>query len=107
MVRRVALLAALALAACAETPAPAPARASAPSTTAAAGASSPAPTPSNLPTTGQAGTERATSTLQQQLDQDRADDRLEALDPEAPRGDMAPLRTPYEIGGNTRLPTRR
>jgi hypothetical protein len=47
------------------------------------------------------------STLQQQLDQDRADDRLEALDPEAPRGDMAPLRTPYEIGGNTRLPTRR
>jgi len=107
MIRRVALLAALALAACAETPAPAPApaRASAPSTTAAAGASSPAPTPSNLPTTGQAGTERATSTLQQQLDQDRADDRLEAIDPEAPRGEMGPPRTPYEIGGNIRLPT--
>ena len=105
MVRRVALLAALALAACAETPAPAPARASAPSTTAAAGASSPAPTPSNLPTTGQAGTERATSTLQQQLDQDRADDRLEAIDPEAPRGEMGPPRTPDEIGGTIRLPT--
>ena len=103
MIRRVALLAALALAACAETPAPA--RASAPSTTAAAGASSPAPTPSNLPTTGQAGTERATSTLQQQLDQDRADDRLEAIDPEAPCGEMGPPRTPYEIGGNIRLPT--
>lgn len=47
------------------------------------------------------------STLQQQLDQDRANERLEALDPEAPRGEMSPLRTPYEIGGNTRLPTRR
>jgi hypothetical protein len=47
------------------------------------------------------------STLQQQLDQDRANDRLEALDPEAPRGDMSPLRSPYEIGANTRLPTRR
>jgi hypothetical protein len=47
------------------------------------------------------------STLQQQLDQDHANDRLEALDPEAPRGDMSPLRTPYEIGANTRLPTRR
>jgi hypothetical protein len=103
MIRHLALLAALTLAACAETPAPA--RVSAPSTTAAAGASSPAPTPSNLPTTGQAGTERATSTLQQQLDQDRADDRLEAIDPEAPRGEMGPPRTPYEIGGNIRLPT--
>ena len=102
MLRRGALLAALALAACAETPAPAPATPSAPRA-----ASSPAPTPSNLPNTGQAGTERAMSTLQQQLDQDRANDRLEALDPEAPRGDMSPLRTPYEIGGNTRLPTRR
>ena len=100
MFRRGALLVALALAACAETPAPAP------SATAPA-ASRPAPTPSNLPTTGQAGTERAMSTLQQQLDQDRANDRLEALDPEAPRGDLSPLRTPYEIGANTRLPTRR
>ena len=100
MFRRGALLVALALAACAETPAPAP------SATAPA-ASRPAPTPSNLPTTGQAGTERAMSTLQQQLDQDRANDRLEALDPEAPRGDRSPLRTPYEIGANTRLPTRR
>ena len=100
MFRRGALLVALALAACADTPTPAP------SATAPA-ASRPAPTPSNLPTTGQAGTERAMSTLQQQLDQDRANDRLEALDPEAPRGDMSPLRTPYEIGANTRLPTRR
>ena len=100
MFRRGALLVALALAACAETPTPAP------SATAPA-ASRPAPTPSNLPTTGQAGTERAMSTLQQQLDQDRANDRLEALDPEAPRGDMSPLRSPYEIGANTRLPTRR
>jgi hypothetical protein len=100
MFRRGALLAALAMAACAETPAPAP-------STVAPAASRPAPTPSNLPTTGQAGTERAMSTLQQQLDQDRANDRLEALDPEAPRGDMSPLRTPYEIGANTRLPTRR
>ena len=47
------------------------------------------------------------SSLQQQLDQDRANERLESYDPEAPRGDMSPLRTPYEIGGNTRLPTRR
>ena len=99
MTRRVALLAALALAACAETPALAP------STTAPAGASRPAPTPSNLPTTGQAGTERVRSTLQQQLDQDRADDRLEALDPEAPRGGMEPPRTPYEIGAGVQLPT--
>ena len=102
IIRRGALLAALALAACAETPPPAPATPSAPRA-----ASSPAPVPSNLPVTGQAGTERAMSTLQQQLDRDRANDRLEALDPEAPRGDMSPLRTPYEIGGNTRLPTRR
>lgn len=100
ILQRGALLAALGLAACAETPAPAP-------STAAPTVSRPAPTPSNLPTTGQAGTERAMSTLQQQLDQDRANDRLEALDPEAPRGDMSPLRSPYEIGANTRLPTRR
>ncbi len=102
MFRRGALLAALALAACAETPASAPSAPSAPRA-----ASSPAPTPSNLPTIGQAGTERAMSTLQRELDQDSANERLDALDPEAPRGDMAPLRTPYEIGGNTRLPTRR
>ena len=99
--QRGALLAVLALAACAETPAPAP------STAAPRATSSLAPTPSNLPTTGQAGTERAMSTLQQQLDQDRANERLESYDPEAPRGDMSPPRTPYEIGGNTRLPTRR
>jgi hypothetical protein len=101
MIQRGALLAILALAACAETQAPAP------STAAPRATSSLAPTPSNLPTTGQAGTERATSTLQQQLDQDRANDRLEALDPEAPRGEIGPLRSPYEIGANTRLPTRR
>jgi hypothetical protein len=100
MFRRGALLATLAMAACAETPAPPP-------STVAPAASRPAPTPSNLPTTGQAGTERAMSTLQQQLDQDRANERLEALDPEAPRGEAGPLRTPYEIGANTRLPTRR
>ena len=100
ILQRGALLAALALAACAETPAPAP-------STAAPTASRPAPTPSNLPTTGEAGPERAMSTLQQQLDQDRANDRLEALDPEAPRGEIGPLRSPYEIGANTRLPTRR
>jgi hypothetical protein len=47
------------------------------------------------------------STLQQDLDRDRAEERLDSYDPEAPRGDMSPLRTPYEIGGNTRLPTRR
>jgi len=101
IIRRGAFLAALALAACAETPPPAPSTA-APVTT-----SRPAPTPSNLPTTGQAGTERAMSTLQQQLDQDRRNERLETLDPEAPRGETGPLRTPYEIGANTRLPTRR
>ena len=101
MLRRGVFFAVLAIAACAESPAPAP---SAPAPRAAA---TPAPTPSNLPTTGQAGTERAMSTLQQQLDQDRANERLESYDPEAPRGDMSPLRTPYEIGGNTRLPTRR
>ena len=99
--QRGALLAILALGACAETPAPAP------STAAPRATSSLAPTPSNLPTTGQAGTERAMSTLQQQLDQDRANDRLEALDPEAPRGEIGPPRSPYEIGANTRLPTRR
>ena len=101
MFRRGVVFAGLALAACAEAPAPTPAPA------AARPASIPAPTPSNLPTTGQAGTERAMSSLQQQLDQDRANERLESYDPEAPRGDMSPLRTPYEIGGNTRLPTRR
>jgi hypothetical protein len=101
MFRRGALFVLLALGACAEAPAPAP------STPAPRAASSPAPTPSNLPVTGQAGTERAMTTLQRELDQDRADDRLRALDPEAPRGDSAPLRTPYEIGANTRLPTRR
>jgi hypothetical protein len=47
------------------------------------------------------------STLQQELDRDRANERLQSYDPEAPRGDMSPPRTPYEIGGNTRLPTRR
>ena len=98
MFRRGALLAVLVLAACAETPAPAP------STPAPRAASSPAPTPSNLPTTGRAGTERAMSTLQQYLDRDRANERLQSYDPEAPRGDMSPPRTPYEIGGNTRLP---
>ncbi len=95
---RGALLVALALAACAETQAPAPSAAT-------STVSRPAPTPSNLPTTGQAGTERATSTLQQQLDQDRADDQLDAIDPEAPRGEMGPPRAPYEIGGNIGLPT--
>jgi hypothetical protein len=44
------------------------------------------------------------STLQQQLDRDRAQDQLQSYDPEAMRGDMSPPRTPYEIGGNTRLP---
>ena len=101
MFRRGAFCAILALGACAEAPAPAP------STPASRAAASPAPTPSNLPVTGQAGTERAMSTLQRELDQDRADERLRALDPEAPRGETGPLRTPYEIGGNTRLPTRR
>jgi len=86
------------LAACAETPAPAP------STSVPRTVTTSAPTSSNLPVTGQAGTERAMSTLQQQLDQDRADERLGSYDPEAPRGDMSPPRTPYEIGGNTRLP---
>ena len=101
MLRRGVVFAVLAIAACAEPPAPAP------STPAPRTAATPAPTPSNLPITGQAGTERAMSTLQQQLDQDRANERLESYDPEAPRGDMSPLRTPYESGGNTRLPTRR
>jgi hypothetical protein len=101
MIRRGVFFAVLTIAACAESPAPAP------STSAPRAAASPAPTPSNLPITGQAGTERAMSTLQQELDQDRANERLQSYDPEAPRGDMSPLRTPYEIGGNTRLPTRR
>ncbi|MEY3731353.1 MAG: hypothetical protein RLZZ57_2109 [Pseudomonadota bacterium] len=86
------------LTACAETPAPAP------NASVSRTVTTPAPTPSNLPTTGQAGTERAMSTLQQQLDQDRANERLGSYDPEAPRGDMSPPRTPYEIGGNTRMP---
>jgi hypothetical protein len=47
------------------------------------------------------------STLQQELDRDRANERLESYDPEAPRGDMSPPRTPYEIGGNTRMPAGR
>ena len=101
MFRRGVVFSGLALAACAEAPTPTPVPA------APRPASIPAPTPSNLPVTGQAGTERAMSTLQQQLDQDRAKERLESYDPEAPRGDMSPPRTPYEIGGNTRLPTRR
>jgi hypothetical protein len=94
------LLAALALAACAETPAPAP-------STAAPAASRPAPTPSNLPTTGQAGTERAMSTLQKELDEDRAEEKLRSYDPHAQHQDLSAPRTPYEIGANTRLPTRR
>ena len=101
MFRRGALLAALTLAACAETP---PAASSAPAPRATA---SPAPTPSNLPVTGQAGTERAISTLQQDLDRDRADERLRSYDPHAQHQDLSPPRTPYEIGANTRLPTRR
>ena len=101
IIRRGALLAALALAACAESPPPAP------STPAPRAASSPAPTPSNLPTTGQAGTERAMSTLQQDLDRDRAEEKLRSYDPHAQHQDLSPPRTPYEIGGNTRLPTRR
>ena len=99
ILQRGALLAALALAACAETPAPA-------SSTTAPTASRPAPTPSNLPTTGQAGTERAMSTLQQELDEDRAEEKLRSYDPHAQHQDLSPPRTPYEIGANTRLPTR-
>ena len=100
ILQRGALLAALALAACAETPAPA-------SSTTAPTASRPAPTPSNLPTTGQAGTERAMSTLQQELDEDRAEEKLRSYDPHAQHQDLSAPRTPYEIGANTRLPTRR
>ena len=102
IIRRGALLIALALAACAESPTPA---LSTPSTPRAA--SSPAPTPSNLPVTGQAGTERAISTLQKELDQDRAEEKLRSYDPHAQHQDLSPPRTPYEIGANTRLPTRR
>jgi hypothetical protein len=102
IIRRGALLIALALAACAETPAPAPSTPSAPRA-----AASPAPTPSNLPVTGQAGTERAMSTLQQDLDRDRAEEKLRSYDPHAQHQDLAAPRTPYEIGANTRLPTRR
>ena len=100
IIRRGILLALLALAACAETPPPAP------SVPAPRVASSPAPTPSNLPTTGQAGTERAMSTLQQELDEDRAEEKLRSYDPHAQHQDLSPPRTPYEIGANTRLPTR-
>ena len=100
ILQRGALLAALALAACAETPAPAP-------STAAPAASRPAPTSSNLPTTGQAGTERAMSTLQKELDEDRAEEKLRSYDPHAQHQDLSAPRTPYEIGANTRLPTRR
>ena len=99
IIRRGALLVALALAACAETTPPAP------STATPAAASRPAPTPSNLPTTGQAGTERAMSTLQQDLD--RAEEKLRSYDPHAQHQDLSAPRTPYEIGANTRLPTRR
>ncbi|MCA3322315.1 MAG: hypothetical protein INF75_04020 [Roseomonas sp.] len=99
--RRGAVLALFVLAACAETP---PA---APGTPAPRAASAPAPAPSNLPVTGQAGTERAISTLQQDLDRDRADERLRSYDPHAQHQDLSPPRTPYEIGANTRLPTRR
>ncbi len=102
IIRRGVLFIALALAACAETPAPAPSTPAAPRA-----ASSPAPTPSDLPVTGQAGTERAMSTLQQDLDRDRADERLRSYDPHAQHQDLSPPRTPYEIGANTRLPTRR
>ncbi|MCA3425489.1 MAG: hypothetical protein INF34_02200 [Roseomonas sp.] len=102
IIRRGVLFIALALAACAEARAPAPSTPSAPRAT-----STPAPTPSNLPVTGQAGTERAMSTLQQDLDRDRADERLRSYDPHAQHQDLSPPRTPYEIGGNTRLPTRR
>lgn len=101
IIRRGALLALLALAACAETPAPAP------SPAAPRAASTPAPSPSNLPVTGQAGTDRAMSTLQQDLDRDRADEKLRSYDPHAQHQDLSPPRTPYEIGANTRLPTRR
>ena len=100
IIRRGVLLALLALAACAETPAPVP------SPAAPRAASTPAPSPSNLPVTGQAGTERAMSTLQQDLDRDRADERLRSYDPHAQHQDLSPPRTPYEIGANTRLPTR-
>jgi hypothetical protein len=100
IIRRGGLLALLALAACAKTPAPAP------SPAAPRAASTPAPSPSNLPVTGQAGTERAMSTLQQDLDRDRADERLRSYDPHAQHQDLSPPRTPYEIGANTRLPTR-
>ena len=101
IIRRGGLLALLALAACAETPAPAP------SPAAPRAASTPAPSPSNLPVTGQAGTERAMSTLQQDLDRDRAEEKLRSYDPHAQHEDLSPPRTPYEIGANTRLPTRR
>lgn len=101
MIRPWVLGAVLALGACAEVAAPTP------GTPAPGAATSPAPTPSNLPTTGQAGTERAISTLQRELDEDRAEEKLRSYDPHAQHQDLSPPRTPYEIGGNTRLPTRR
>ncbi len=98
LLRGAGLSALLALAACVEAPAPSP--------TAPRAVTTPAPTPSNLPTTGQAGTQRAISTLQQELDEDRAEEKLRSYDPHAQHQDLSPPRTPYEIGGNTRLPTR-
>ncbi len=47
------------------------------------------------------------STLQQELDQDRAEEKLRSYDPHAQHQDLSPPRTPYEIGANTRLPTMR
>ncbi len=47
------------------------------------------------------------STLQQDLDRDRADEKLRSYDPHAQHQHLSPPRTPYEIGANTRLPTRR
>lgn len=44
------------------------------------------------------------STLQQDLDRDRAEEKLRSYDPHAQHQDLSPPRTPYEIGGNTRLP---
>jgi hypothetical protein len=47
------------------------------------------------------------STLQQDLDRDRAEEKLRSYDPHAQHQDLSAPRTPYEIGANTRLPTRR
>jgi hypothetical protein len=46
------------------------------------------------------------STLQQDLDRDRAEEKLRSYDPHAQHQDLSAPRTPYEIGANTRLPTR-